>query len=305
MPIKVQCPNAACGQIITVRDEYVGKRGKCPACGAAMMIPTTAAREVPTPRQPPPQDRPRSGILVEVTDTAGLSPLTPVEDLGLPSPDVVDAAAEPPEPPPPPSAPAPGLLSGYTMADLATRTALIIGIVALVLLSLVPQARWLYISTSSRENHFLMQADLTLWATGSGVGLTLLVYSALLAFLAVVCLVCLDLLARETSDALIAAIGGLAGGWGVTVLFWMLGFIWKALTTAGKHGSRDVTILPGFGLIFGFFAALSAIAVFGYLVISRRRFLWLGAAGILGFFFGMLLLLFSARPWEAWRIGGA
>ena len=61
-------------------------------------------------------------------------------------------------------------------------------------------------------------------------------------------------------------------------------------------------ITAGFGLIFGFFAAFAVVAVFGYLLVSRRRFYWLAAAGVTGFFFGLLLLLFNARPWEPWNI---
>jgi hypothetical protein len=139
-------------------------------------------------------------------------------------------------------------------------------------------------------------------ALGAGAAPALFLYSALLALLSVLCLLSLEVLPRESSDSIIAAVGGLAGGWGVTVFFLMAGYIWKVFTTASMFGSKQRTILPNFALIFGFLAALALIAVFGYLVGSRRRFIWLGAAGAFGFFFGVLLLIFGVRPWETWHL---
>lgn len=308
MAIKVQCPNPACGQIITVRDEYAGKRGKCPVCGGAMMIPAGGNRESLSSRPAPmQQDYPRSGIPVDAPDTANLSPLTPVDELRLPPADVLDAAPAPPpaEPPPPPyPSAAPQLVAGYTMAELATRTALIIGIVSLVLLSLIPQVRWLYLSRSSsdpernRDRTELIQLMFLGQHLGTGgPGATFLMFSGLLAFGSVVCLLLRDT-SKETSDQAIAVFGGLGIGWGVTVFFWLLGFIWKAFALASEIGSRNFTVLPGFGLIIGFFAALAIIAVFGYLVASRRRWVWLAASAGLGFFFGLFLLVFNVRPWD-------
>src|SRR4029077_11132262 len=49
--IKVRCPNAACGKLAAVKEEFAGKRAQCPACGTIMPIPTlqaaSAAHEVP------------------------------------------------------------------------------------------------------------------------------------------------------------------------------------------------------------------------------------------------------------------
>lgn len=298
MAIKVQCPNAVCGQIITVRDEYAGKRGKCPSCGAAMMIPPAAAREAPTSRPTPtPQDRPRSGILVDVTDNIGLPPQPPADELRLPPSDADDVPPDAVEPSPVSTS---SPLAGYTMAELATRTALLVGIVALVLLSFIPQVRWLYVSSKDQDRGRveLLQRMFAGSLMGDGPGTALLTYSALLALLSIVCLLVLGKVPPEVSDSAITAVGAMAGGWGVTVLFWLLGYIWKAFAVASEVGSKSLTILPGFGLILGFFAALAIIAVFGYLVASRRRFFWLLGAGALGFFFGVFLLIFNARPWD-------
>jgi ribosomal protein S27E len=58
MPIKVKCPNADCGKVATVKDEFAGKRAKCPACGTIMTIPNgtgvAAAPAAHHPAAPPP-----------------------------------------------------------------------------------------------------------------------------------------------------------------------------------------------------------------------------------------------------------
>jgi hypothetical protein len=56
--IKVKCPNASCGITSVVKDEYAGKRAKCPACGTIMSIPNAPA-EVPEAavQAPPPARR--------------------------------------------------------------------------------------------------------------------------------------------------------------------------------------------------------------------------------------------------------
>ncbi len=64
MPIKVKCPNADCGKVAAVKDEFAGKRAKCPACGTIMTIPSASGVAAPAaaaaparrPAPPPPAD---------------------------------------------------------------------------------------------------------------------------------------------------------------------------------------------------------------------------------------------------------
>ncbi len=39
MAIKFKCPNAACGMVLTVKDEAAGRKGKCPTCGSVVVVP--------------------------------------------------------------------------------------------------------------------------------------------------------------------------------------------------------------------------------------------------------------------------
>jgi hypothetical protein len=62
--IKVKCPNTACGKYAAVKEEFAGKRAKCPACGTVISIPsissqpprTPAAPLQPTPPSPVPEE---------------------------------------------------------------------------------------------------------------------------------------------------------------------------------------------------------------------------------------------------------
>jgi hypothetical protein len=57
MPVLIEC---ACGQKLSVRDEYLGKRIKCPACGASTLVagpPGTGSPPPPPYASPPPRER--------------------------------------------------------------------------------------------------------------------------------------------------------------------------------------------------------------------------------------------------------
>ena len=56
--IKVKCPNAACGKVLTVKDEYAGKKGKCPDCGKELLIPK-AGTSPPAAGSSPPKKEPK------------------------------------------------------------------------------------------------------------------------------------------------------------------------------------------------------------------------------------------------------
>jgi hypothetical protein len=263
------------------------------------MIPGTAAREVIGPR-PPPVERGQGGD----DDPAGTATdPAPTGQMG-PRPADADAVVDP------------GVATnswsaafspaGYDTRELTTRGALIIGIVALVLVSFTPQVRWVHVSEShatvaSEERAAAIRRGASRMLGGSNVGPTLLVYSALMAVLAALCLLSLNVLPPESFDSLIAGVSGLASGWGVTVSLLMVGYVGKAFATAGEPANQQLTVLPGFGPILGLFAALAAVAVFAYLAASRGRFLWLAGPGVLGLLLGVLLTILSVHPWEAWR----
>ncbi|MFO0843862.1 MAG: hypothetical protein U0797_15940 [Gemmataceae bacterium] len=66
MFIKVQCENTGCAKRLKVKEELVGKRAKCPACGHSFIIP--ASRETPEPEEAPAPAAPKAkpGLLSRV-----------------------------------------------------------------------------------------------------------------------------------------------------------------------------------------------------------------------------------------------
>lgn len=70
MAINVKCPKPGCGKVLSVKDEYAGKTGKCPVCGTAVKVPmikaspeTPAAKgpaKAPAPAPAAPAPRPKA-----------------------------------------------------------------------------------------------------------------------------------------------------------------------------------------------------------------------------------------------------
>src|SRR5262249_47794177 len=77
MPILARCPNPACGQTLSVPDQYAGQQGPCPRCGTSVLFaaPAAAAAAPPPPTHagqpgpwrdspppPPPPDAPSRAV---------------------------------------------------------------------------------------------------------------------------------------------------------------------------------------------------------------------------------------------------
>ena len=85
MPIKAKCPNADCGKVIAVKDEFAGKRAKCPGCGTVITIPNGTGVAAAPAVAPAPARRP--------------APPPPVDDEGFEEPRPAKRRAAPPPPP--------------------------------------------------------------------------------------------------------------------------------------------------------------------------------------------------------------
>lgn len=102
MPIAFAC---TCGKGFQVKDEFAGKRTKCPACGAALTVPTAQALE------PPPSTSQKAGtdedeayqLLSEGPEPAPSASA----QWNRPTEPVFSAPARPAPPPPPVPPPAP------------------------------------------------------------------------------------------------------------------------------------------------------------------------------------------------------
>jgi hypothetical protein len=66
-----------------------------------------------------------------------------------------------------------------------------------------------------------------------------------------------------------------------------------------EKNKSDVVVLPGVGLGVGLLAAVLVAVAFGFLVITRRKYIWLLTAAGLGFLSGVLMLVLNVKPWLA------
>jgi hypothetical protein len=130
-------------------------------------------------------------------------------------------------------------------------------------------------------------------------------YSLAVAVLALVALMLTQTALRDWTDGAIAASGSFAVGWGVMAGIWQLGIAWKVFALAtlvrdqqvfGTNRNADTSIWPGPGLALGLFAALIVVAVFGSLVVSRKRLLWLVTGAAMGGGLGILMLVLHVKP---------
>jgi hypothetical protein len=108
----------------------------------------------------------------------------------------------------------------------------------------------------------------------------------------------------KLSNVFLTIGGCLASGWGITVLLWLLGFIWDILTVnsslkgIGRPGSNEEGIAPGAGLWVGLVVAAGVVAVFSTLLALRRQALWLYLGEGCGLLLGILLVAVNVQPWD-------
>jgi hypothetical protein len=129
------------------------------------------------------------------------------------------------------------------------------------------------------------------------VGYVFLFISSLVAALNLVALALAPSLKDNTSESLMAAGGSAALAWGLTALIWLMAFIWRASTLSQQRSVLKLSIYPGIGIAAGLSATVIILAVFSYVILSRRRIAaWL-VSGSMGLALGALMLILNVRPW--------
>ncbi len=105
MSIKAKCPNPACGKVLTIKEEYAGKTGKCPACGLSIKIPAAPAPGAKPPTSAP---SPSPKASAKTASTPPRPKVEPEEDYEVveeeppaPKPARTSSTAPPPRKPPP------------------------------------------------------------------------------------------------------------------------------------------------------------------------------------------------------------
>ncbi len=305
MTIQVTCPNASCAKVLTVQEEFAGKKGKCPACGSELMIPASPRAESGAGRQGiPPRGRYGSNEPADALPAAAT--VRPVDDDDFAFDKRRGGSSS---------------TTNKPAAGAMTRLALAVGIGALCLLALSPRMHWIYVSKPDKDQKtpdfpaaILSVPDEDLLAkvylVETLAGIDILQVSLALAALALVALMLTPTQQRDLCDGAIAASGSAAVGWGVVVWLWQLGLTWKVISLASRYSEQQrvqniraptASIYPGPGLGLGLLAATVMVLVFATLVLSRKRVLWVLTAGGIGFFLGLLILVLSVKPWQEIR----
>jgi hypothetical protein len=300
MTMQVKCPNGSCGKLLTVQEEYVGKKGKCPSCGNELTIPASTNGTGGAETRPV-----QSLDRTERRDSAPPN-FVPVDRVH----DAMDHAL-------PAKRPLETPATEQTSTGNLTRAALGVGICCLALLSIAPRMEWIFLTNRSHNftpigqepvrrefaNRDIAIGDPFLDIRAASADFRY--YSLAVAVLAVIALMLTPTTLRDLTDGAIAASGSVAVGWAAIAGIWQLGILWKVFAFAsiihdqqvfsGVHNA-DAGVWPGPGLVLGLLASLIAIAVFGSLVASRKRYLWLLTGATMGMAIGLLLLVFYIKP---------
>jgi serine/threonine protein kinase len=199
--------------------------------------------------------------------------------------------------------------------DRLTRRLLLLGLIALLVLSFSPNMGLYSRATEPNESArpgddilLIHSLPLAWFAT------TVLVYSAINVVLVFAALIASETQDPRLMDSVIAAVSSAAVAWGVVAVFWLLALLWKSLAVAAVFRTDaayaryppNVPISPGTGLFVTLLAGLAVVGLFGGLAISRKRSSWLATAVGIGLFISILLIVFSVQPWSvqpwiSWR----
>ncbi len=316
MAIQVRCPNEDCGKILSVRDEFAGKTGRCPSCGATLPIPNPTVEDVRPVSAAKPRrrdeeddegdDRParptrRRPVDEDDEDEGPRRPARRRRDDDYDDEDDDDYDDRPRRRRSREDDRRRRRRSG---SDTATPVCLGIGIGLLVFLSLIPLFSLVSVSASGLPFGARVPSPPS-WFSESWQGKVLLIVSILAALLTIAALI-LHFTVDEGVSGILVTIGSCVGsGWGIAALLWIVGQIWKIFTQVaelkGRMGglAERISISPSIGLWLGMAVAVGVVVVFSTLLSLRRQSLWLYVAEGSGVLLGVLLVVAAVQPWKA------
>jgi hypothetical protein len=314
MTIQVRCPNSACGKILSVRDDFAGKTGKCPSCGTTMPIPYPGegpgAGKRPSRVQPQREEeddddriapsrsrRRRDDDDDDVPVASSRSRRRREEEDDYDDADDYDdrrsrRRSRYDEPRRRPRAREP---------FVATVVLLGVGIGVLIFLSFIPLFG-MYMVSAAKNMPGQVKPEIA-GMIKLTEGKILLIVTIVVAVVCVAALVLYFVTPQHISDAFITVTGCIAGGWGITLLLWIVGFVWDILAVNSfmkeAAGGRDEGgISPGIGLWLGLFLALAVVVIFAILIGLRGRAVWLYLGEGVGLLAGIILLTLNVQPWN-------
>lgn len=324
MPIRVDCD---CGRTVTVKDELAGKLVKCPDCKQPVRVPAADA-EPEDAEMLDDDDRPRkrSQASRRRTDDYDDEDRPARKKKRAASRDDVDDDYDEEDDDRPRRrggrgswADRAGPVNGMTV------TLLSIGIGVLVALGLAALPSLYSYSTSASSTNPDLQKSIDeakkreaedkkklkkrepAWPgfIDTWRGIVVLIVSILIAAYAVATVILLFAAGRWLSELFVLIGSAVASGWGLLVLLWFLGYVFKgfvmsfSMTTEVPGGTvrASLTIWPSWGLWLGLLFSGAVLGVFLPLVLKRGA-LW-GLIGLgVGGLAGLILLAADAQPWN-------
>jgi hypothetical protein len=288
MAIQVRCPNDTCGKLLSIRDDFAGKTGQCPSCGATLPIPH------PEPANGPAQ--PKGG-----EEPVLVYPEKPEAEQDE---DAEDFEERPRRRRHTPTEPTDIQLGGESPV-VGTLVGLGFGIGLLGFLSVMP---FFAMYTIKDWDPVLGSGDRSPPAIGGMIqlpeGMVILIPTAVAGILCLASFISVLTLPARVADFLVTLSGTLAVAWSLTLVCWLIGYIaeiimLKSFVEAPDNFDwRPGTMAPGLALWLGMGMAMLAVFVFAILLAIRGRTLWLSLAGGLGLVGGTLVVVLLVRPWD-------
>jgi len=289
MAIQVRCPNGACGKRLSVGDDYAGRTGKCPSCGAAVQIPQLHGGGHYTS---PPADSPSSLNEPRTVYPEGSSrPTGEPEAYGGPA-----GSRQPWE----------GDRKTYGRpgrpGDLCIGTLVCLAVAGglLLLLTFVPIFSMFGVSVPATEEFRRERVPSIGGMIKLTEGVLYLVITILVTGFVITGMVLYLTIPERVSRIFVTVAGCVGAGWSLTLFLWTGAFIWDIFAASGwlKVNERGVGIYPGIGLWLGLVASLGAGVVSIIPVCLRGRPVWLSVGLGGGFLLGVLLFTVNVQPWS-------
>jgi hypothetical protein len=270
--------------MLSVGDQFAGKTGRCPNCGALMPIPETQPDIAPAP------DEPLTAIVASEP-----VPAPPTRGRSREGDEANDESPrrrfQADDDPPYVGKKRSGGPPAAVIAILALGTGLLVFLALTPLFGMFMPSK----GRSGPPGGFGAMIELT-------EGKVLLIGTLVVAGVCLAALVVYLLAPPRVSHLVVTLTNCLAAAWGVTVLIWQLGFIWdisRVLHWMKEfQGQPEPGFLPGLALWIGLGASLAVVILFAVLASLRGKGLWLYPAEGLGVLAGILLLVLNVQPWK-------
>lgn len=307
MPIQVKCPNAECGKVMTVKDEFAGKRGKCPGCGKPFPIPAAPKAKKPADDE---DDQDSNPYVVSETpeEKAAKEAEARKAQRKRKRRSEDDEEDEDEDDDEEESKQRKKKKKEKEAETLMVGGLLGAGMVFLVCLALTSQLNWFSVTVTGSGKDFdpqsvkKLEKEMVRWE-----GKVLLGVSLAAAALAGIALGLYFAMDRETAEHYVTAGACFAEAWGVSVLLWLLGFMWLWIVSVRYKVEYklqtlpevNVQFLPDMGLIIAVVMSLGAVVVFSYVITKMEQKGWLWMSQLMGIIVGVLLVVLDVKPWDA------